>query len=184
VDEEEAPARCARRDDRLSGAVSRWSTEAAEDAPSTATSRMEQSEVPHAPPPPPRSLVSAAGSCTRAAAVALRQLSRLFSCSHEDVDGAAGLACPGAAFLEPWRTRSFLAGLFLDAARRDGVLRAGESDGGSGEGGGFFLRLLWCCWRRRSGVSVAVEAEEEGSRRLENAINEMELFQQVGAPRP
>lgn len=49
------------------------------------TSRMAQSDAPHAPAPWLRSRDNAddgaAGSCTRAADVALRQLSRLFSCS-------------------------------------------------------------------------------------------------------
>lgn len=63
-----------------------------EEAASTTTSRMAHSEAPQAPAPPPRSRASAdgaAGSCTRAAAVALRQLSKLFTCSHDEDDADA-----------------------------------------------------------------------------------------------
>jgi hypothetical protein len=132
---------------------------------------MAQSEAPQAPAPLPRSRASAegaAGSWTRAAAVALRQLSRLFTCSHDedddDPDAAADFFVDWARCC--WYCGRFLAaaaaatlGLFLDddddadtamprwLREPGGVLGADESDGCGDAGGGFFLRLLpwWLC---------------------------------------
>lgn len=196
-------ARWARREERVSGVVSRSRDAAAVDAAeaelaASTTSRMAQSDAPHAPAPWLRSRDNAddgaAGSCTRAADVALRQLSRLFSCSHDDDTGAAdadgaprdGVVGAAAAFLGRWPVVVLAATtclvLFLDDAAMarwlplpagGGVLGVGESGGG----GGFFLRLVWLWWwwwRRRSEVSVAVtvleEEEEEGRRRVESAM--------------
>jgi hypothetical protein len=111
-------ARWARREERVSGVVSRSRDAAAVDAAeaelaASTTSRMAQSDAPHAPAPWLRSRDNAddgaAGSCTRAADVALRQLSRLFSCSHDDDTGAAdadgaprdGVVGAAAALLGP-----------------------------------------------------------------------------------
>ena len=171
--------------------------DAAEEAAST-TSRMAQSEAPQAPAPLPRSRAradGAAGSCTRAAAVALRQLSKLFTCSHDDEDEEEEDA---AAFFVDWARCCWYCGRFLAAAATlglfmddaatamprwlrapGGVLGADESDG-CGDGGGFFLRLLPWWWSRRrlsewspAAALLAVEAEEEeGSRRVARAMYE------------
>jgi hypothetical protein len=165
------------------------SVAAAEDAVAelavSTTSRMAQSDAPHAPGPPARRRASAegaAGSCTRAAEVALRQLSRLFSCSQEEEDDAAGDFLAGTRCW--WRAFLPVAtlGLFWAVARRvpdpGGVL--GVSDGCGDGGGGIFLRLLpwWRC-RRLAEISpaaalvdeeVADDAEEEGSRRVASAM--------------
>jgi hypothetical protein len=168
--------------------------DAAEEAAST-TSRMAQSEAPHVPEPLPRSRASAdgaAGSCTRAAAVTLRQLSRLFTCS-QDEDAAVPF------FFVAWpRCCWYWARLFLPAAGAlglfflgddedaamtitrwlrapdGGVLGADASDDGCGDAGGFFLHLLpwwsWSClllsvwWSPAVPALVAIEPGEGSSR--------------------
>jgi hypothetical protein len=146
---------------------------------SGAVSRMAQSDAPHAK--------GAAGSCTRAAAVALRQLSRVFSCSQEE-EGDDDVAAAVDAFFDSGTRWCCWYGAFLAVVETFWAMEwrlvpapsgsvLGVSDDCCGDGGGFFFRLLpWWC-RRLTEWSVAAalllaeeDAEEEGSRRVASAM--------------